>query len=335
MKPHIHIIGQKLEATDALFFTPNPCIERTLRVPDFVRGHSHRVSPDDLRVTAGGKGINAARVAHNFGARVRVLAPVGNGQIAQFRELLERDELDYDLIEVATDTRTTINVVHDGGFSELVEAGNPLSVVDGGEIINRFGAHLKSCEIAIIGGSYPPSAPGDDWGNHSAMLCAMATRAGKRVLYDGKGAAFARALNSSNPPWAIKPNLDEASELLKRDLETPEAQRDAVSELMARGVEVVLLSCGARGLWLGHSSHVEWLAAPAIQEISPVGSGDSLVGAFIATYLQTGDIYEAARWGVAAGSANAAQLEAARVGPEDAKRLMGNRFRQDGQDGTG
>lgn len=280
-------------------------------------------------MTAGGKGINAARVARYFGAQVRVLAPVGRGQIAQFRELLERDELECDLIEVASDTRTTINIVHQSGFTEIVEAGNALSIVDGGEIINRFGAHLKSCAIAVIGGSYPPSEQGGNWEDHSTMLCKMAARAGKRVLYDGKGAAFARALQSENPPWAIKPNLDEARELLKRDLKTRDAQRDAVIELMARGVEVVLLSCGARGLWLGYgSSHVEWLAAPTVEEISPVGSGDSLVGAFVAKYLQNGDIYEAARWGVAAGSANAAQLEAARVGPEDAERLMRENFRQ-------
>ena len=322
MKSQIHIANKK-EAVGALFFTPNPCIERTFRVPDFARGHAHRVLSENLRVTAGGKGINAARVARNFGAKVRVLAPIGRGQIAQFRELLARDELDFDLIEVASDTRTTINIVHEGGFSELVEAGNALSIEDGGEIINSFGTHLESCEIAVIGGSYPPSAPGDGWENHSAMLCAMAARANKRVLYDGKGAAFERALQSDNPPWAIKPNLDEASELLKRDLQAPNAQRAAVVELMNWGVEVVLLSCGARGLWLGHKgSHVEWLGAPTIEEVSPVGSGDSLVGAFVATWLQSGDVVQAARWGVAAGSANAAQLEAARVGRGEAERLF-------------
>ena len=320
---------KKLAATEALFFAPNPCIERTFRVPDFTRGHSHRVVPENLRVTAGGKGINAARVARNFGARVRVLAPIGRAQIAQFRQLLEADALDFDGIEVESDTRTTINIVHDGGFTEIVEAGNALSILDGREITNRFGAHLKNCEIVIIGGSYPPSAPDSGWGNHSATLCAMAARAGKRVLYDGKGAAFARAVHSDNPPWAIKPNLDEACELLGRDLETPASQRAAVIELMKSGIEVVLLSCGARGLWLGHeSSHVEWLDAPSIEEISPVGSGDSLVGAFVATFLQTGDIIEAARWGVAAGSANAAQLEAARIGRDDAAELFNETYQK-------
>ena len=312
------------DAARALFFTPNPCIERTLRVADFESGASHRVSSENLRVTAGGKGINAARVARNFGVRVRVLAPVGARQITQFRALLAQDELDADFVEVAPDTRTAINIVHRGGFTELVEAGAALSPSDGDEIIRRFRAHLNNCALAVIGGSYPPAIAGDEnyWANHAASLCETAARAGVKVLYDGKGAAFARALQSPHPPWAIKPNLSEASELLGRDLETPAAQKDAVIELMARGVEVILLSCGARGLWLGNSSHVAWLGAPAIQEVSPVGSGDALVGAFVATWLHNGDIAGAARLGVAAGSANAAQLEAARVEPQDAQALV-------------
>ena len=312
---------------DAFFFTPNPCIERTLRITDFARGASHRVESKDLRVTAGGKGINAARVARNFGACVRVLAPVGRGQIAQFRELLRQDELEADLVEVEADTRTAINVVHNGGFTELVEAGNALSIRDGDAILERFSGYLETCQIAVIGGSYPPFGGENYWPNHAATLCAMAARANVKLLYDGKGATFSRALQSDNLPWAIKPNLAEASELLKRDLTSTRAQQSAVAELLKRGIAVVLLSCGARGCWLGHnddhnSSHVEWITAPDIEEVSPVGSGDALVGAFVATYRQSGDVVQSARWGVAAGSANAAQWEAARVGRYEAEKLM-------------
>ena len=308
-------------AADALFFTPNPCIERTLRVADFARGQSHRVQGQNVRVTAGGKGINAARVAARFGAKVRVLAPIGRAQIAQFRELLQTDNLDFDLNEVAADTRTAINIVHQNGFTELVEAGHELSLGDGEKLIERFNFGLKTCEIAIIGGSYPPGA-NENWENHGARLCALAARAGKPVFYDGKGVQFARALQSAHPPWAIKPNLDEARELLNRGLETPESQRNAARELMQMGVEIVLLSCGARGVWLGTQGEIEWLAAPTIEEVSPVGSGDSLVGAFVATWLQSGDVAAATRWGIAAGAVNATQLEAAQIGPRDAEILL-------------
>ena len=308
-----------------LFLTPNPCIERTLHIPDFAAPGAFRVAPAQTRVTAGGKGINAARVAANFGAQVRSLAPVGRHQRNQIQNFLDADNVPSEWVEVEAATRTTINVVHQGGVTEIVEVGNPLSARDGARLTQRFEARLPHCELAILGGSYPLAAPDDAeyWSAHGAHLCALAARAGKRVFYDGNGPAWQRALAGGNPPWAIKPNLREASELLGRALETPAHERAAVAELRARGIEVVLLSCGARGLWLGYDNSIEWLGSPTIRECSAVGSGDSLVGAFAAKWVETGDITEAARWGVAAGAANAAQLEAARVALGDAAALVG------------
>ncbi len=110
--------------------------------------------------------------------------------------------------------------------------------------------------------------------------------------------------------------------MLRLPLETPGEERAAVRELRRRGVELVFLSCGARGCWVGWENEIEWLAAPAVETVSAVGSGDSLCGAFAAKYLESGDIWEGARWGVAAGSANAARLEAAGVGPQEIAPLV-------------
>ena len=307
-----------------LFFTPNPCIERTLFVPEFAAPGSFRVAPAQLRVTAGGKGVNAARVAANLGAQVLSLAPAGKHQKNQLQAFLNEDGVEAQWVEVESPTRTTINVVHHGAVTEIVEAGHPLAHAEGELLIARFEALLPACELVVIGGSYPLAAPGDEafWGGHAARLCAMVARAGKRVLYDGNGPAWKRALAGGSLPWAIKPNLQEAAALLGRNLETPADEAGAARELLQRGIEVVLLSCGARGLWLAWGGAVKWLHSPTIREVSAVGSGDSLVGAFAAKWVETGDLETAARWGVAAGAANAAQLEAARVGPGDVAPLV-------------
>ena len=84
----------------------------------------------------------------------------------------------------------------------------------------------------------------------------------------------------------------------------------------------MLLSCGERGCWVGFENDIEWLGAPRVEAVSAVGSGDSVCGAFAAKYLETGDVWEAARWGVAAGTANAARLEAAMIGPEEVAPLV-------------
>lgn len=309
-----------------LTVTPNPCIERILKAPRFTVGAVHRIEPQNLYIQAGGKGINAARVATRFGVEAKALLPAGKLQHTWFEHQLAQEGVPCALIEVAADTRVSVNVLHERtsageGKTELVEAGAPLSVADGTRLIEKFMELLPHADLVALCGSYPPTGE-PAFQMHATLLCQLAQRAGKRVIYDGKGPSFEMAVRSKTPPWLIKPNTDEAAALLHRTLDTPADERRAVHDLLHLGMEVVILSCGARGAYLGHTGGIEWLAAPKIEEVSPVGSGDSLVGAFAAHYLKTGDLLESTCWGVAAGSANAAQERSGFCTPEDAAALL-------------
>jgi tagatose 6-phosphate kinase len=305
-----------------LTFTPNPCIERTVRLPVLARGETQRVASESVFISAGGKGINAARVAAKCGARVMATAPIGRRQLGWLQELASSEGVANDFVPVEADTRFCINVVHgDGQKTEIIENGSPLSVHEGTLLLEKWRDLLPEVRLAAIGGSYPP-AHDSGFDFHATLLCDLARRAGVPVLYDGTGEPFARALATKSPPWAIKPNLEEAAAYLKRDLDSVAAERRAVRDLLRKGVEVVLLSCGARGLYVGTQGGIEWFAAPRVEVVSPVGSGDSLVGAFAARWLETGDIFEAARWGVAAGSACASQEKPAFVNRADVELLL-------------
>ena len=60
----------------------------------------------------------------------------------------------------------------------------------------------------------------------------------------------------------------------------------------------------------------------SVEEVSAVGSGDAFVGAFAAKWLETHDVVEAARWGGAAGAANAAQVRSAFCAREEIEKLL-------------
>ena len=304
-----------------LTLTPNPCLEKTFRVPDFSQGGSFRIAPVDCLENVGGKGINAARVAARFGVRSVAIAPLGPNLRAHLEQLAAPEAFELHIVEVTSPTRTCHNIVSQHGSTELLEAGHELSISDGVYVFEAWRQLLPTCELALLGGSYPPSKH-PAWLQHGSIVCGMAHTAGKKLIYDGKGETFRRAVFSKTPPWAIKPNLDEARELLRLPIETRDEERAAVRELRRRGVQLVFLSCGARGCWVGWKNEIEWLAAPVVETVSAVGSGDSLCGAFAAKYLETGDIWESALWGVAAGSANAARLEAANVGPDEIAPLV-------------
>jgi 1-phosphofructokinase len=313
-----------------LTFTPNPCLEKTLLVPDLQTGQTRRVAPRDVRENVGGKGINAARVATKFGCPSLAIAPLGPNLRAHLLDLASGEGVNLCPIEVDAPTRTCLNIVSEAGSTEVLEEGHALSVREGAALLEAWKQELPRCDMALIGGSYPPSSDAA-WLGHASILCSLARAAGKKLIYDGKGEAFRRAVFGKTPPWAIKPNLDEARELLRLPLETREEERAGVRELRRRGIDLVLLSCGARGCWVGFQNEIEWLAAPVVETVSAVGSGDSLCGAFAAKFIETGDVWQSALWGVAAGSANASRLEAAMVGPQDVAALVAQVKRELGE----
>ncbi len=291
-----------------LTLTPNPCIERTICLDEVKRGFAQRIDSASVKVNAGGKGLNSARVAARLGAQTTAIAPVGNRQLKFLSDLAFEEGFVTDFLPVENDTRVCLNIVHgDGTHTEIIENGAPLSTKIGTGLLEKWRFHLPNARIASIGGAYPPlSAPA--FGLHAAVLCQMAAAAGVPVIFDGRGEALRHALRSKTPPWAIKPNLDEASQILDRTIESGADERRAVRDLQDKGAEIVLLSCGSRGLYVGHREGIEWFEAPRVEVVSTVGCGDALVGAFAAQWLMGASVFEAARWGVAAGSACAAQL---------------------------
>lgn len=308
-----------------LTVTPNVCIERTVMIEDFALGKVHRVPPQNLHINAGGKGINAARVAAQLGCPVLATGWVGQCQMDWFDAQLKREGVPHAMVAVQADTRICTNILNGTGTkTEIVEAGTPLNAADGTRLLEKFGANLPHATLVAICGSYPPSAEGDGgaFDAHLTSLTKIAQENGKRVIVDGKGRAFEMVVRSPHPPWCIKPNLDEAAQLLHRPLTDAADELRAVRDMLGFGVEVVLLSCGDRGAYLGTAEGISFFSTPNVPEVSVVGSGDALVGAFAAQLLATGDIMEATRWGVAAGAANAAQVLSAFCDRADIEALL-------------
>jgi len=312
-----------------LTVTPNPCIERTVVIPDFAAGARHRVAPQDLFADAGGKGINAARVAGKFGVETLALTWIGEHQRAWFESELLRDNVPHELVETASDTRVCVNILDGcGGKTEVVEAGNPLGISDGTRLLERFAQLLPRASLVAICGSYPSAAPENEtvFASHATLLCRMAHAANVRVILDSKGAAFSVALNDAlsrnTKIWCIKPNISEAEEFFQRPILSRDAEIRALDELR-QFAKNVLLSCGELGCYLATHNQIFFFHAPQIEALSPVGSGDSLVGAFAAKILLGASEIEALRWGVSAGAANAMQVRAGFCTREEIEALVG------------
>jgi len=291
-----------------LFITPNPCVERTYLLDDFSCGKVHRVPSAKVLLNAGGKGINAARVASQFSAKVLSLCWIGEVQYDWFDRQLDKEKVPHELIRVSPETRTCINILRRGNpKTEIVEAGSHLPQNAGTQLLERLKVLLPQASLLAVCGSYPPAC----LDNHLQEIAILAQKYQVPLLVDGKGKSFKQLLESKLPLWAIKPNIDEAEELIGKSIQTIEEERNAIKVLLRYNVQHVLLSCGKRGAYLGNADGITFFDSPKVQEISAVGSGDSFVGAFCAQWVLTGDLQNAMRYGVAAGAVNASQAKSA------------------------
>lgn len=133
----------------------------------------------------------------------------------------------------------------------------------------------------------------------------LISRFGGRAFLDASGLAL--QAGASALPFALKPNLEEASELLHRPLTTVAAQAQAVQDLAALGISMVVLSRGAEGLLLAMNGEIAVASPPPVDARSPVGAGDAALAGLIWAAVENYDLRETARRAVACGTAAAMQ----------------------------
>jgi 1-phosphofructokinase family hexose kinase len=294
-----------------LTITPNPCLERIIPLPDLPHGETVRVASSDVREVAGGKGLNAARVASACGVPSIASGWFGRDRAAWFGAQMEACGVELSPVELNFPTRLATQYHHpDGRVTQAIENGHALSLSDGTALLQKADELLPRAKMMLLGGSYPPASD-ERFALHASLLCGASKRHGVPVLYDGNGQAWEIALRRS-PPWCVAPNADEAATLLRRPLPNEAAERRAIETILKWGVEVVLLTCGERGAYLGTRAQTIFLSSPRVEATSPVGCGDALAGAFAAKYLQIENapnefarLRDALRFGIAAGAAQA------------------------------
>lgn len=278
--------------------TANPAIDRTLRVERLEPGALHRVG--DVDIEASGKGINVATALHGWGIPSVALGFVG-GEPGRFvASELEARGIGTDLVWLDADTRINTKVIEtaSGRLTELNEKGPPIGEADV-QALEVALDRQRGVHAYVFSGSLPPGAPASLY----RELIGRVRGVGVLTVLDASGAPLAEGI-AARPHW-VKPNLVEMQQLLGRNLDTKEELCAAVSEVLARGVERVVLSLGAKGCIFADQKEVFWVKSRPVRVESPVGCGDTLVAALVYGALQGWAWKESAHFAVSAATARA------------------------------
>lgn len=284
----------------------HPIVTLTLNPAlDLATGVARLCPNDKLRCSApvyapGGGGINVARALRRLGSGALALFPVGGSTGAHLVELLEAEGVACEGVPVAGWTRECINLTNqaDGQQYRFVLPGSPLSDGEQASLLAALEA-LPAPEFLVISGSLPE-------GLAEGFLTRVLQRAqqrGSRCVVDSSGSALREALDCGGLTL-VKPNLAELAALLGHPIGGPEQLAGVAWDLLAEGrCEAVLVSLGPQGALLVTPQVCERIPAPMVPRRSTVGAGDSLVAAMVSKRAAGADWREAARYGVAAGTA--------------------------------
>lgn len=255
--------------------TLNPSLDRTVEVPGLVRGGVIRASGG--RIDPGGKGVNVARALLANGVDARAVLPAGGAVGRQLVDLLEAEGVAMTAVPVAGATRSNVTLSEpDGTVTKVNEGGAPLHPDEIDLLAGAVEQLVGPLDWAVLSGSLPT---GVDAGVY-ARLTERFVGAGIEVALDTSGPALVRAVAAR--PTIVKPNRDELSEALGRDIRSLADAVEAAEVLRAAGAGSVLASLGPDGAVLVEGGGVVFGDCVVDDPRSSVGAGDCLLAGYLA-----------------------------------------------------
>ena len=282
----------------------------------------HSVAPEiKLRCAApgfhpGGGGINVSRAIRFLGGESSAVYAAGGHNGAMLTRLLNDEEIDNHPVEIDGITRENV-VVYEESTGLQYRFTMPGAALSADEWIACLEAlfNLEPSYI-VASGSLPQGVPVEIYGE----ITRYAREFGIRVILDTAGDAPNRAIGKG--VYLLKPNLRELERFAGEALPGEREIRVAGQRLIAEGLaEVMVVSLGAAGAALITRADCIFLRAPIVPIRSKVGAGDSMVGGIVMGLAQGFELIDAARLGVAAGSAAVMTAGTELCRAEDAWRL--------------
>ena len=159
--------------------------------------------------TAGGKGLNVAKVVHLCGEEVQATGFVGGFNGAYVEDMLKKQNIPSRFVHVQGETRSCINVLdEDGGSTEFLEPGEPIRPEEVQEFLDQFDDIIADSSVVTISGSVPKGVDVTMY----AKLIEKIKAQGKKVVLDTSGALLKESIKAC--PTMVKPNTDEIEDLL-------------------------------------------------------------------------------------------------------------------------
>ena len=262
--PRIGVVGSNM--IDLVTYVDRmPVRGETLEAPSFAMGH-------------GGKGANQAVAAARLGAEVVMVTNVGDDVFAD-ATIRNFQSVGIDIKHVrrvagASSGVAPIFVEKSGENSILIVPGanNALSPAD----VESAAEDLKSCDLILLQLEVPLETV------YATIAFGKANRI--KTLLNPAPANPRLSLEKIRDVTLFAPNETELAALTGLPVDSEDEVAAAAQSLIARGIEAVVVTLGARGALLVTASQRRRIAPVKVEAVDTTGAGDAFIGSFACAY---------------------------------------------------
>ena len=258
----------------------------------------NRTKEDDIQ--ANGKGVNVSLVLKMLDFPSTALGFSAGFTGKYIEDYLQQKQIQTDFIEVPGMTR--INV-----FTQVNQTGEEYKLVNQGPEIPQTAVHnflnqirvLQAEDYLCISGSLPRGLSP----KVLIEISRICQEKGIHLIIDSSDQEVMDCLPYR--PFLLKPNEEELSSWFGRKMVTDEDYFVYGQRLVELGAENVLLSLGKKGAILFTKDRMFRGNSPKGKVVNTACAGDTMLGAFLAGYMNRRPLDETLRKSIAAGSSTA------------------------------
>jgi 1-phosphofructokinase family hexose kinase len=285
-----------------LCVSPNPAIDKRLTLTLLQRARVNRAR--EVQNFPGGKSTHVAMVLRTLGVSPHWIGPCGGASGQELLAGLSALGIQATACATQQSTRTNLEIMEDdGSFTEILEPGSAPSTSEWAEFesaCRNLLAEGSENASVIFSGSLPAGAAPKLY----ASLITGAREFGCKTFLDTSGEPL--RLGLAEKPYFVKPNREEAAQLLGKAVNTLPDAVSALRKLLSFGAESAALSLGSEGLLFCAGMVAPVLFAPVVplRPCSTVGCGDSAMAGFAFGIASQYSPEDTLRLAAACGAAN-------------------------------
>lgn len=295
--------------------TFNPSIDTLYNLEFLKIGCVQRV--ENVKKSAGGKGINVARVLKQLGITCTCTGFLGGYNGLYIKDELKKIDIKDEFIKIDGETRVCLNIIDENKKStEILEKGPFVKDLD----IIRFERHLETIldETTILVASGSLLQGLDE--QYYNMISIMCEEKNIKFILDTSGKYLEKALGSKI--YLIKPNIEELEYITKTNIKSKDDVIYQAKKLLDKNIENVCVSMGKDGMIFLNKDNIYEVKIPEVEIENTVGSGDSSIAGFVYGLANNYNIQQCLKLSNACGISNAMNSNTGYVEKEKVKDLI-------------